>query len=112
MTAIPVVGLCKSAQGPSALASLVKRYFAEVDAFNTSPLDDDGHFHGDQPFDATLEEMIGVPAQTADDALAAIDWLKHDGEGCMIELGGDGLYGQVAGSLVDAVRDYLATRVA
>ncbi len=105
---IPAVGLCKSVEEPGKLAALIRHYFAEVDAFNSCPLlHDDEFFHGDQPFDVTLEEIIGVPAQSADDALAAMNWLKHDGEACMIELGGYSLYGQVAESLVNAVRDYL-----
>jgi hypothetical protein len=88
----------------------VKRYFAEVAAFNASPPDDDDYFLGDQPFDSTLREMIGVPARSAEDSLAAVEWIIDDGKDCMISLG-EALYGRVASSLLNATRDYLASMV-
>jgi hypothetical protein len=53
--------------------------------------------------------MIGVPARSADDALAAIQLVIRDGEHSMIELDPDGrVWARVHASLVNAVRDYLA----
>ena len=65
-------------------------------------------FLADQPFDATLREMVGVPASTREDALAAITWIIFEGKEFMIDLDGDTLYRQVACSLTVALRDYLA----
>src|ERR1700757_2835404 len=108
LAAVPALaaGIPKSIPEGGELARLVRRYFAEVAAFNADPrLDDDGFFAADQPFDATLKQMLGVPVRCPEDALAGVEWLI--GQDCMIELGGDLIYGQVAGSIVTALRDYL-----
>ena len=112
VTAIPAVGLCKNAEGPSELAGLVRRYFDEVAAFNADPRGEDNDFyHADQPFDVTLEEMIGVPVRNPDDAAAAVDMVLECGRDCMIDFG-EGSYGCAAESLLHSLRDYLAARVA
>ena len=94
---------------PGELASLIRRYFKEVKAFHDSDLvADDDYFLADAPFDATLRKMVGAPASTREDALAAITWIIFEGKESMIELAGDTLYGQVT----VAVHDSLAGRVA
>ena len=103
------------AEGKSgALATLIRRYFAELEAFQNADSDwlqDDHNFLADQPYDATLRELIGIPAHSADDALCAIEFILREGEGCAI-IGGESLYGRVGESLATAIRDYLAGIVA
>ena len=112
VTAIPVVGLCKDAEGPSELVAIVQRYFAELDAFCADPRDDDEFCNADQPFDATLQQMIGVRVRSSnDDAAAAVDMVLECGRGCMIDFG-ENPYGRVAEWCLHALRDYLAGRVA
>jgi hypothetical protein len=54
--------------------------------------------------------MIGLPAPTAGDALAAIDWLIKEGANLEDEYGDDVLFfGEVVTSLVDAVRGYIVS---
>ena len=102
-----------AAGGPSELAALARRYFAEVAAFNTNPdLGDDDFFHADQPFDVTLQQMVGVPVRSIEDALAAVEVVLHEGEGCMIDLSSEAASDKAAASCLHAVRDYLAGRVA
>ncbi len=94
---------------------LVPRYYAEVDAFNTRTLtdastDEDAYVIAEATYNATLRRMIGVPARTADDALAAIDWFIKECADTQLDIAnGDCLYDRVAGSLVNAVRDYIAS---
>jgi hypothetical protein len=66
-------------------------------------------------YEATMMQMVGVPARTAEDALAALDWLiKY--EAALDHLDPEWresfLSCRVAGSLVDAIRTYLQGRVA
>ena len=80
------------------LASLIRRYFAELEEFsNALPnwLEDDENFLADQPFDVTLRELVGVPAQTADDALWAMEWIIRESNGFGV-IGGESLYGREA----------------
>jgi hypothetical protein len=55
-------------------------------------------------YEATTRQMIGVPARSADNALAAMDWITKEGAHSMIELGGGTFWGRVSDSLVNAVR--------
>ena len=55
--------------------------------------------------------MIGVPAESAEDAIAALGWIIEDGEDSEIELGGDTDWGRASESLLHAARDYLASRL-
>jgi hypothetical protein len=111
VTAVPAVGFCKGAEGPSELAAIVRRYFAELAAFNADPRgDDDEFYNADQPFDATLQQMIGVPVRSHQDAAAAVDMVLECGRGCMIDFG-ENPYGQVAEWCLHALRDYLAGKV-
>ena len=83
---------------PGELASLIRRCFAEIDAFkNADWLENDYNFLADQPFDVTLRELIGLPAQNAEDALCVIEFIMREGEGCAI-IGGESLYGRVGES--------------
>jgi hypothetical protein len=60
--------------------------------------------------DHLMEKMIGLPARGANDALAAMDWIIRHGPHGTIELNADGgLWARVGASLVNAVRDYLAS---
>ena len=96
---------------PGELAALVRRYFAEVDAFNNDPrIADD--FESDKlaaaTYERTLRKIVRTPARTADDAVAAIDCLLKDSDGCMVETDEDSVHG----ALIRTVRTYLAGRVA
>ena len=59
----------------------------------------------DTTWKKTMKEMIGLPARTADDALAALDWLVRDDA----ELDVIRMYGpdNIVASLVTAIRGYL-----
>ena len=73
-------------------------------------MEDDGLYFSEQPYDVTMIEMIGVPALSADDALAAMDWITREGADSMIELDPDGtVWARTSASLMNAVRDYLAS---
>ena len=115
VTAVPAVGLSKEADGPSELAALVRRDYEEVDAFNlvahlTGEASD---AHADATYNATMAEMIGVPARTASDALAAMEWLTREGAGSMIELDAEGTpWSKTCLSLMNAVKEYIARGVA
>jgi hypothetical protein len=113
LAAVPALaaGVLESAPEGGELARLVHRYFAEVAAFKVDPrLDDDDFFSTDQPFDATLEQMIGVPVRCPEDGLAAVEWLIEEGSQDFT-VGGDSLFDQIATSIVTALRDYLAKQV-
>jgi len=57
-----------------------------------------------------MEQMIGVPARTADDAPAAMDWLVKEGVDFESGLGDDGSHQQLVTSLVKAIRGYIEGR--
>jgi hypothetical protein len=98
------------ATGPSELAALINRYWAQVDAWNAIEDKTDEEFHADTPFDATLEQMVDVPARTADDAVAAIDWILKEGKedtSIGFDRDSDMLFDRIAVSLMDAVRGYV-----
>jgi hypothetical protein len=52
--------------------------------------------------------MIGVPARTAEDALAAIDFLIRE-NASFEDLDYDNHWGRVMTSLVDAIRGYIVS---
>jgi hypothetical protein len=116
-------GAATSASGePSQLAALVRRYWAEIiDAFNVSGFNPvTGQYRSDKKSDAlaaatfekTMLEMVGVPARTREDALAALDWLIKDGADLdELNQGDWNQFSKVAGSLVDAIRGYIEGRV-
>jgi hypothetical protein len=92
----------------------VKRYFAEIDAFNGFVItdnrgDEEANAMAEATYEATRERMIGVPARSAEDALAAMDWLTKEGVDFETELGDDGPHEQVVTSLVDAIRNYIVS---
>ena len=108
LAAVPVVGLGKS-EGPSELAGLIRRYWVEWNAFPNGASDDEINAYVAATFRATEDAMIGVPARTAEDALAALDFLIRESEDFELDLSDDeGLHG----SLIGAVRDYIARQVA
>lgn len=116
VTIVPGVALAKAAPGQtSELAALIRRWWAEGDAFNALPNDilgDHASAIANSTYNATANQMIGVPARTPEDTLAAIEWLIREDDanerihfddsvcGC--------LYDRVSHSLMHAVRDYLA----
>jgi hypothetical protein len=64
--------------------ALVRRYFEEVEYFNATSLADDRSDEesdalAEATFDKTMHEMVGVPARSRDDALAALEWLIKEG---------------------------------
>lgn len=96
------------------LSELVRRYFAEIDSYDRRTFRDDAEANAvaDRTFGATLKHMVGVPARTPDDALAALDWLVREGADLESdyysdEAGDRSLHGRVVTSLVDAVRGYI-----
>ena len=101
LTAIPALALPVAASEGGELAALVRRYFAEVEAFNADPPEDYEAFFATQPSDLTVREMVGVPVRTREDALAVIEFMERDN---CIEM-----YGPVE-SLVDGLRGYIEGR--
>ena len=105
---------------PGELATLVKRYSAEIDAFNAwcsscDPNDDELDGRAEATYEATMGRMVGVPALTSEDALAALDWLIKD-EADLGHIDHEwrewSASSRVTGSLVDAIRGYIEGRVA
>ena len=63
------------------LASLIRRYRAEWDAFHgrlTDFEDDKAEVLLTPYFNKTLREMIGVPAESADDGQCALEWIVRE----------------------------------
>lgn len=95
------------------LAVLVRRYFTEIAVSNATDHETDEKFdaHAGETYEKTMREMVGVPARTRDDALAALDWLIKDGADLSTLHQEDwNPLQRTARSLVYAVRDYIATR--
>ncbi len=112
--AVALSGAPAQAEGPSELAVLIRRYWIEVEAFNNHPsewTDEQANALAYATFDKTLRDMVGVPARTAEDAWAAMEWVTREGQDCKIDSEGC-LYNRVAYSLANAARDYLAGRAA
>jgi hypothetical protein len=126
VAAVPGVGLSMAAKAAtterSELASLIDLYWRQVDAFNDTPFDNDVDFDVQalMTYEATRERMVGVPARTAEDAVAALDWLIRDecelsvlseDGGCSEADGPIGDYHTLVLSLVNAIRDYIKSTV-
>ena len=97
---------------PGQLAALIRRYWVEVDVFNNTKhlTDEESDAHAEATFDVTMSQMVGVPARSAGDAHAALDWIIREGEHSMVEFDADGsLYARVNTSLMNAARDYIAS---
>ena len=98
-----------NAEGPSDLAALVRRYFAEVETFNRIALADGRTEEQNDALEestylATLSQMESVPVRTAEDALAAIDFAIRQSEHA---------HGwEPAERMMAALRNYLAAKVA
>jgi hypothetical protein len=75
VTAVPAVGFCKGAEGPSAFAARARQYYAEVDVFNLTEheTDDEANADSEATWASTFRGLRGVPVRTAEDALAAVD---------------------------------------
>jgi hypothetical protein len=91
------------------LSSLVRLYFQQVDDFNSratraDETDKEANALLDRTAIKTMRKMIGVPVESREDALAALDWLiKEDA----IEMSGDAPFERAAASIVYALRGYL-----
>jgi len=103
---------------PGELAALVRRYFAETEAFCSfarDRTDEECDAFAATTYEGTMERMVGIPAWTAEDALAALDWLIKD-EANLGHLDTESrewhVGSRVAGSLVDAIREYIEGRAA
>jgi hypothetical protein len=106
----------KAKAGGGELAALVRRYFAEVETFNATDHKTDREFdaHADATYNATLEQMVGVPVRTKGDALAVVDWLIKEGSDLSCEFDDsvqddDMLFIRLTTSLVIGLREYLAS---
>jgi hypothetical protein len=107
---------------PGELAALVRRYFEECEAFNqTGPDPITGEWRSDEEsdalaavtFDKTGRELIGVPARTTEDALAALEWLAKEGADLdELNWGDWSPHANIVASLVDAIRGYIEGRAA
>jgi len=102
------------AEGAGELAALVRQYFAELDAFEawateTDPSDEESNRRAECTFNATRERMMGVPARSREDALAALDWLMKDCELGLHEYLDDQQWqhSSVVASMLAAIRGYL-----
>jgi hypothetical protein len=92
--------------GPSELATLIHRYRAEIDEWEAIPDKTDEFFHAETPFDATMQQMIGVPARTRDDAIAAFQFIRDEFE---LEDRYGGYLADALTSLLDAVNGYIVS---
>ena len=86
-------------------------YWSQVEAYNTaaefsSRAEEDAF--AQRTFEAAEKALIGVPVRSAKDAVAAVDYLIHAGNGWVLNFSDD----RVEGSLIRELRTYLATRVA
>lgn len=106
---------------PPSLASLVRRYWDECDAFSESPIEPDKEVKRDtygraeqaisEPMRQTLSQINGVSVRTAEDACAVFDFLVDDGVDLADynPLGSNvSLYTIAVTSAVDGLRRYLA----
>jgi hypothetical protein len=98
---------------PASLAEMIDRYFKAVDAFNKRQV------HGDETdadADCLMEKtvgkamraIVGVPARTAADAAAALDWLLVEEVDLSGESGDSAEFRRVVDSVVGAIRGYLS----
>jgi hypothetical protein len=130
--AAAVPAAVKAAQaeaGDGELAALVKLYFEQLAEFNATDhkTDRESNRHAATTYEKTRKQMIGVPARSAEDAIAAIDFLVKESEFDTVDLSvnqvldedanlwmaiADEPMDPVAMSLVKAVRGYLEGRVA
>jgi phytoene dehydrogenase-like protein len=90
---------------PSELAILIHRYRAEIDEWEAKEKTDE-EFHADTPFDATMQQMIGAPARTRDDALAAFQFIRDEFD--LEDRYGDYLADALT-SLLDSVNSYIVS---
>jgi hypothetical protein len=97
----------------SSLAPLIRLYFHQINTFNTRPFrfeqtDEEANTLARATYEKTLRQIIGVPVRTAEDAVAAFDFLVRE----KVDLGSEpdwpSDFGKVTHSLVDSLRSYLA----
>lgn len=108
VTAIPSLALPVAAREGGELAALVRRYFAEVDAFNADPPEDNKAYFATQPQDLSLRAIGKTAVRTKQDALAVLEFMEREDVftswcGC-----GEG----VIESLTDGLRAYIEGRSA
>jgi hypothetical protein len=92
--------------GGDALLQLITRYRCELDAFNANQFEDDDECiaAANSTFESTLSNMVGMPAETKAEALAALQLLQHELEDLSLAAG------QLATNLTSlfaAVRGYI-----
>jgi hypothetical protein len=110
--AVVPLGLSANPSAGGELAALLREYWRQSEIFEATNHLTDAEANADAArlWEETLRPLIGVPARTTEDALAAIDYILSVGEHSMIELGADDdrLFPRVEYSLLNAVRNYLA----
>jgi hypothetical protein len=101
--------------GGGELASILALYWQQVDEFNDAQhiSDEESDAHAAATYEATLRRVIGMPARTSNDALAALDWLSKESEWNHLNLDqiewNDNEYGSAVVSLAHAIRGYIAS---
>jgi hypothetical protein len=106
LTAIPAIGLCKSAKADP-LLKVIGRYRAEIAAVNASHgLSDEELDAWVHRADAILMEADSLPALTAASAAAALDLVVAEGQ-----VGSHSVYGERFVELIRTARDYIALTV-
>ena len=92
------------------LAGLVAQYFAQAEAVNKTRHETDEELttHVQATTGKMLKKLVGVPAPTARDALAALDFLVA--EGAIQEIGDGSNFGAAVNSLVEAIQGYLLSQ--
>jgi len=104
-----------TAYGGGELASILALYWQQVDEFNDAQhiSDEESDAHAAATYEATLRRVIGMPARTSNDALAALDWLSKESEWNHLNLDqiewNDNEYGSAVVSLAHAIRGYIAS---
>jgi hypothetical protein len=119
LAAVAIVPACMTiepagaADGEGELAALVRRYFEQVDVFNRVAVQDartdkQNDALARATFEKTIRQIVGVPARTRKDALAALEFLEREE---MIEIWVNSA-GGLSESLVAAIRGYIEGGVA
>jgi hypothetical protein len=102
-----------AAAPPASLAGLIEAYFTAVDAFNrrqcsSAETDAEADAIADATIYPALYAIIDVPARTAQDALAAFDFLIAEGVDLDKEAGEPENFQRVVEFVIQAIRGYLS----
>jgi hypothetical protein len=108
---VPFAVNTKISAGGGELAGLIKLYWQQVHEFNNAEhiTDDESDSYAAATYEATLQRIVGVPAKSREDALAAMDWLMREHADFGYQYGDtDNSFGSAVTWLTDEVIRYIA----